>query len=91
MPALDGVGIHFFCLVFQIVYMAAVYSVTQSVAELQLRYKLEEWQIQIASQSHLQHQVCALQLYDFLILISEVYHWAHSSHQVRADVVPSLR
>ena len=59
MPAFNSVGIRFFIVVLQVGHMALVYPIAQTVAELQLRYQLEEWQIQVASQSHLNHQVSA--------------------------------
>ena len=49
MPAFNGVGIHFFMVVLDIVNMPFVYSVTQAVAELELWGEFEEGEIKVAT------------------------------------------
>ena len=74
----------------QFVGVVAVQRVGEAVAELQLRYELEEGEVEVAAQTDLDHRVVALQLKEVLILAREVDHGGNAGQYVGSVVVEAL-
>ena len=70
--------------------MRAVVDIGETVAELQFGHELEERQVEIATQSDLEHQVVALQLDVVLVFAREVDHRTETGNDVGTVVIEPL-